>query len=68
MDGWVSVFSDSFAPVVEMRKQILANSEIPCVIMNRQDSSYSGVGFASVEVQLLVPENFVEKAKSLLQL
>jgi hypothetical protein len=68
MDGWVAVFSDSFAPGVEMRKQILANSEIPCVIMNRQDSSYSGVGFASVEVQLLVPENFVEKAKSLLQL
>ncbi len=68
MDGWVAVFSDSFAPGVEMRKQILANYEIPCVIMNRQDSSYSGVGFASVEVQLLVPENFVEKAKSLLQL
>jgi hypothetical protein len=36
--------------------------------MNRQDSSYSGVGFASMEVQLLVPEDFVEKAKALLQL
>jgi len=68
MDGWVAVFSDSFAPVVEMRKQILTDSEIPCVIMNRQDSSYSGVGFASLEVQLLVPKDFEEKAKSLLQL
>ena len=68
MDGWVVVFSDSFAPGVEMRKQILNDSEIPCVIMNRQDSSYSGVGFASMEVQLLVPNDFVVKAQSLLQL
>ena len=68
MNGWVAVFSDSFAPGVEMRKQILVDSEIPCVVMNRQDSSYSGVGFASMEVQLLVPKEFVEKAKSLLQL
>ena len=68
MNGWVAVFSDSFAPGVEMRKQVLIDSEIPCVIMNRQDSSYSGVGFASMEVQLLVPEDFVKKAKALLQL
>jgi len=68
MNGWVVVFSDSFAPGVEMRKQILIDSEIPCVIMNRQDSSYSGVGFASMAVQLLVPEDFVENAKDLLQL
>ena len=68
MKGWVSVFSDSFAPRVEMHKQILVDSDIPCVIMNRQDSSYSGVGFASMEVQLLVPEDFEDKAKALLQL
>jgi hypothetical protein len=68
MNGWVAVFSDSFAPGVQMRQQILVDSEIPCVVMNRQDSSYSGVGFASMEVQLLVPEDFVEKAKDLLQL
>jgi hypothetical protein len=68
MNGWVAVFSDSFAPGVEMRKQIFIESQIPCVIMNRQDSSYSGVGFASIEVQLLVPEDFVQKAKDLLQL
>ncbi len=68
MKGWVSVFSDYFAPRVEMYKQILVNSDIPCVIMNRQDRSYSGVGFASMEVQLLVPKDFVEKATALLQL
>ena len=68
MKGWVSVFSDSFAPRVEMYKQLLFDSDIPCVIMNRQDSSYTGVGFASIEVQLLVPKDFVEKAKALLQL
>ena len=68
MNEWVVVFSDSFAPGVEMRKQILIDSEIPCVIVNRQDSSYSGVGFASMAVELLVPADFVEKAKYLLQL
>ena len=68
MDGWVSVYADSFAPGVEMRKQILVDADVPCVILNRQDSSYSGVGFASMAVQLLVPEDFVENAKDLLQL
>ncbi|MEZ7817096.1 MAG: DUF2007 domain-containing protein [Flavobacteriales bacterium] len=68
MDGWVSVYADSFAPGVEMRRQILVDAEIPCVILNRQDSSYSGVGFASLEVQLLVPKNFEEQAQTLLQL
>ena len=51
-----------------MRRQILVDAEIPCVILNRQDSSYSGVGFASIEVQLLVPKDFEEQAQSLLQL
>ena len=68
MDGWVSVYADSFASGVEMRRQILVDAEIPCVILNRQDSSYSGVGFASIEVQLLVPKDFQEQAQSLLQL
>ena len=68
MDGWVSVYADSFAPGVEMRRQILVGAEIPCVILNRQDSSYSGVGFASIEVQLLVPKDFQEQAQTLLQL
>ena len=68
MDGWVSVYANAFAPGVEMRRQILVNAEIPCVILNRQDSSYSGVGFASIEVQLLVPKDFEEQAQFLLQL
>ena len=68
MDGWVSVYANSFAPGVEMRRQILVDAEVPCVILNRQDSSYSGVGFASIEVQLLVPKDFEEQAQTLLQL
>ena len=68
MDGWVSVYANAFAPGVEMRRQILVDAEIPCVILNRQDSSYSGVGFASIEVQLLVPKDFEEQAQFLLQL
>lgn len=68
MDGWVSVYANAFAPGLEMRRQILVDAEIPCVILNRQDSSYSGVGFASIEVQLLVPKDFEEQAQFLLQL
>ena len=68
MDGWVSVYANAFAPGLEMRRQILVDAEIPCVILNRQDSSYSGVGFASIEVQLMVPKDFEEQAQSLLQL
>ncbi|MGY8917078.1 MAG: putative signal transducing protein [Flavobacteriales bacterium] len=68
MNGWISVFSDSFAPGVEMRKQILDDAQIPCVVLNRQDSSYSGIGFASIKVELLVPIEFIEKAKVILQL
>ena len=68
MDGWVSVYANAFAPGLEMRRQILVDAEIPCVILNRQDSSYSGVGFASIEVQLMVPKDFEEQAQFLLQL
>ena len=64
----MSVYANAFAPGLEMRRQILVDAEIPCVILNRQDSSYSGVGFASIEVQLLVPKDFEEQAQFLLQL
>ena len=49
-----------------MRKTLLEENYIPCVIVNRQCSSYSGVGFASVEVDLNVPEEYAERACKLL--
>ena len=66
MTNWVTVYSDSFAPGVEMRKSLLEENQIPCVIINRQCSSYTGVGFASVEVDLQVPEDYVKQASDLL--
>ena len=67
MTNWVTIYSDSFAPGVEMRKTLLEENQIPCVVVNRQCSSYSGVGFASVEVDFKVPEEFAEKASKLLE-
>lgn len=66
MTNWIMVYSDSFAPGVEMRKTLLEENNIPCVVVNRQCSSYRGVGFATVEVDLNVPEEFSEKAFELL--
>tara|TARA_B000000532_G_C18744058_1_gene352424 strand:- start:302 stop:511 length:210 start_codon:yes stop_codon:yes gene_type:complete len=67
MTNWVTIYSDSFAPGVEMRKTLLEENQIPCVVVNRQCSSYTGVGFASLEVDLKVPEEFAEKASKLLE-
>ena len=66
MTNWITVYSDSFSPGVEMRKTLLEENDIPCVIVNRQCSSYSGVGFASVEVDLNVPEEYAERASKIL--
>jgi hypothetical protein len=66
MINWITVYSDSFAPGVEMRKTLLEENEIPCVVVNGQCSSYSGVGFASADVDLNVPEEFAERALKIL--
>ena len=66
MTNWVTVYSDSFAPGVEMRKTLLEENDIPCVVVNGQCSSYSGVGFATVAVDLNVPEEFAERAQKIL--
>jgi hypothetical protein len=66
MTNWITVYSDSFAPGVEMRKTLLEENDIPCVVVNRQCSSYSGVGFASVAVDLNIPEEYSEKAVKIL--
>ena len=50
-----------------MRKTLLEESQIPCVVVNRQCRSYTGVGFASVEVDLKVTEKFAETASKLLE-
>ena len=50
-----------------MRKSLLEENKIPCVVINRQCSSYSGVGFASVEVNLQVPKDYMKRASDLLK-
>ena len=67
MNNWIVIYSDSFLVGVEMRKTVLEEHDIPCVLNNSQSSSYAGVGFATGDVELLVPQEFVEKAKLILQ-
>jgi len=67
MNNWIVIYSDSFLVGVEMRKTVLEEHDIPCVLNSSQSSSYAGVGFATGDVELLVPQEFVEKAKLILQ-
>jgi len=66
MTGWVVIFKDTSVASVEMRKAVLEEAGIPCVVLNRQDSSYIGVSFANVGIELLVPEEYLDRATTLL--
>ena len=60
-DNWVSVYSSSQLYEAEMIKIFLAENDIECVIMNKQDSVYM---FGDIEVN--VPTNETLKAKQLI--
>jgi hypothetical protein len=51
------------APVVQAKLNV---NGIPSVVLNRQDSSYVGMSFAMKPVEVLVPEEHVEAAKTCL--
>lgn len=62
MNDWVVVYSNSLAAGVELRKAILEENSIPFIVMDKQCSSYSGIGFASIEIELKVPAEYAEQA------
>ena len=49
MNGWELVYSDGFAPAVELRRVVLENYDIPSIILNKKDSSYH---FGMVELHV----------------
>ncbi len=59
--NWVKVFSTNQLYRAEMIKDILTDDDIPCVVINRQDSAYL---FGQVEVH--VPSESVIKALHLI--
>jgi hypothetical protein len=60
-DNWVVIYSTAQLYEAEMVKSIMAENDIECVIMNKQDSNY---GFGEIEVYVPTFEAF--KAKQLI--
>jgi len=62
-DSWKVVLSETFLPKVELLKALLAEHNIPAIILNQQDTAHRTFG----EISLLVHrENFL-KAIHLIQ-
>ncbi|MEI8047325.1 MAG: DUF2007 domain-containing protein [Bacteroidota bacterium] len=61
-DNWESVYSTNQSYDAEMIKTMMADNDIECVIMNKQDSTY-GIG----EIELYVLAEDIIKAKQLIQ-
>lgn len=60
-DNWEAVYSTNQLYEAEMVKVMMADHDIECVIMNKQDSTYK---FGEIEV--CVPTEYVFKAKQLI--
>jgi hypothetical protein len=61
-DNWESVYSTNQSYDAEIIKTMMADNDIECVIMNKQDSTY-GIG----EIELYVMAEDIIKAKQLIQ-
>jgi site-specific recombinase len=59
-NNWIKVYTTENAYTAEIIKQGLMESEIPAVVLNKQDSSYRSFGVLTVWVR---PEDF-EKANA----
>ena len=62
-DNWISVYSSDKPWQAEIAKQLLSESGIEAVVINKQDSSYLVFGEAEVYVSL----GDVEKSKEILK-
>jgi hypothetical protein len=62
MEGsWLPVYSSSLLYEAEMIRSLLADNDIECVIMNKQDSAY-----LFGEIDVYVPTDQVFNAKQLI--
>ena len=67
MNGWTLVMrcaDASMAPLVQSR---LEAQGIESILLNKQDSSYVGVPFASPAIEIWVPEEQATSAQEVLQ-
>jgi len=62
-NSWVKVYTTENAITAEIIKQALVENDIPAVVLNKQDSSYTTFGVLTILVR---PED-VEKATAYIQ-
>jgi len=62
-DNWISVYTTEHAWQAEIAKQILSESEIESVVINKRDSSILAFG----EIKVYVSQEDSEKSKELLK-
>ena len=60
---WEVIISTTLLYKAEIIKGLLEDEGIPCVIVNKQDSSYLAFG----EIELFVPREDVLKAKQIME-
>ena len=60
---WVSIYSNTFLPKVELIKHSLENEGIAAMVLNQQDLAYVSIG----EIELYVKRENVIKAKHLIE-
>jgi len=61
LDNWVLIYSSAQLYDAELVRSMMAENDIECVIMNKQDSAYR---FGEIEVYVPITEAF--KAKQLI--
>jgi hypothetical protein len=64
MKGWVLVMQCPDANLAPLIQGGLESEGIPAVAMNKQDSSYVGMSFATRPVEIWVPEAHAEQAQA----
>jgi hypothetical protein len=64
MNGWVLVMQCPDANMAPLIQGGLESEGIPAVVMNKQDSSYVGMCFATRPVEIWVPEAKAELAQA----
>jgi hypothetical protein len=62
MNGWVLVMQCPDANMAPLIQGGLESEGIPSVLMNKQDSSYVGMAFATGPVEVWVPETHADQA------
>jgi hypothetical protein len=67
MKGWVLAMRCPDANLAPLIQGGLESEGIPSVLLNKQDSSYVGMAFASRPVEVWVPEAHAEQAEAWLK-